>query len=342
MDERILVIGAGAIGSVIAARLIRHGFGVTVVDANPLQVSALARPGLWLEAPDVPGSYVSLRAVERPDQLSGVFDYGLVTVKSPALEEALRPLVAAGRVDTYVSLGNGLVQARIAEIVTPDRLVIGLVEWGATNLGIGRVRQTTFAPIVIGELDNSVSPRLTLLRGVLSCVAKVEIVCDITARIWSKLLLNSTFSGLGAISGLLYGEIVASALGRELAFALWKEGYEVATAAGIRPAPLVDIDPEELLARELAQLPRATSALERLMHRLGATKASMLQDLERNTATEVDVINGGVASTGRRVARLALLNEGIVSIVHEYEDGVGHPAIGALDRLASMSSSKVR
>ncbi len=339
MGERMLVIGAGAIGGVIAARLIRYGCDVTVVDANPHQVAALTNPGLWFEAPDVAGIHVSFQAVERPDQLSGVFDYGLVTVKSPVLETALRPLAEVGRVDTYVSLGNGLVQERIAEIVTPHRLVVGLVEWGATNLGIARVRQTTLAPIVIGELDDTVSPRLARLRDVLSLTAEVEIACDLTARIWSKLLLNSTFSALGAITGLLYGEIVANALGFQLALALWEEGYEVAVAAGIRPAPLVDIDPEELLAREPVQLPRAASALERLMHRLGATKASMLQDLEHGIATEVDVINGGVVSTGRRVSRSTPLNDGIVSIVHEYENGVGRPSIDALDRLASISAT---
>jgi 2-dehydropantoate 2-reductase len=76
-----------------------------------------------------------------------------VTLKAPHLEAALEPLAEGGLAETYVSLCNGLVQERIAGIVGAENLVWGTVEWGSTNLGPGRLAQTTRAPFVIGEPD---------------------------------------------------------------------------------------------------------------------------------------------------------------------------------------------
>ena len=57
---------------------------------------------------------------------------------------------------------------------------------------------------------------------------------NIGGQVWSKLLVNSAFSGLGAVSGLLYREVVADPAGKEAALAVWREGYDVGMAQGSR------------------------------------------------------------------------------------------------------------
>ena len=78
-----------------------------------------------------------LEAVGSADELEGEFDFALIAVKSPFHRAALEPLAATGKVESFVSLGNGLIQDRMAEIVGADRLFSCIVEWGGDNLGPG-------------------------------------------------------------------------------------------------------------------------------------------------------------------------------------------------------------
>lgn len=338
MSARVLVVGAGAIGGVTAARLTCAGAEVSVLDAHTGHVRLMRSPGLRFDALGTE-SHVVIDAVDRPEELQGRFDVALVTLKAPHLRAALGPLVEKDQVDTYVCLGNGLVQEQVRAIVGADRLLVGVTEWGATNLGPGHVAQTTIAPFVIGEPDGRRSERVQHLAGVLSAAAETIISDNILGQVWTKLLLNSTFSGLGAVSGLLYGQIADRDEGRSVAFRLWTEGYDVARAAGLRLDSILGVRPDGLTVRPGsggdATAP-AHAALEALMRHLAATKASMLQDLERGALTEVDVINGGVATTARRLGVPSPLNTRIVEMVHAYERGAGRPRPEALAELADV------
>lgn len=336
MTERILVVGAGAIGGVTAAHLTRGGHAVVVLDADTQHTAALRSPGLRLEELDGATSTIPIDAVSDAIQLSGRFDFAVVTVKSLAIEAALVPLVKNDLVDAYVSLGNGLVQQVVESVVGDDRLIVGLVEWGATNLGPGHVQQTTRAPMVIGEVDGRHTERLDRLAEVLRSVAEVKISSSITGQVWSKLLLNSTFSGLGAVGGCLYRDIVTHPDGREVALRLWTEGYDVASALGMELGPVFGASPHEFVVHEPSQRPAAEASLDRLMVRAGATKASMLQDLQRSRRTEVDVINGGVVSAAREAGRRAPLNAELTRIVHECEQGLTEPGPETFARLLAV------
>jgi 2-dehydropantoate 2-reductase len=334
----VLVVGAGAIGGVVAAGLAGRGARVAVLDANREHVERMRRAGLVVD--DLgQRRRVVLDAVADPAELAGPFDFGLSIVKAPALAAALTPLVERDLVETYVSLGNGLVQEQVAAIVGADRLVVGTVEWGATNLGPGRVARTTDAPFVVGEPDGAIRERTRRLADLLGAVAPVRVTSRIAAQVWTKLLVNSTFSGLGAVSGLLYREVVAREDGLELALALWREGYEVALAEGLEPEPFVGVEPARLLVDDPADPDggqRARSAVAEIMAHVGATKASMLQDLERGARTEVDVINGGVVAVAARHGLPAPLNAAVLDRVRAIERGEARPEPGALAELRGV------
>ncbi|MGV9801754.1 ketopantoate reductase family protein [Mycobacterium sp. NPDC003449] len=335
MTDRILVVGAGAIGGVTAAHLARAGRDVTVLDANPEHVRLMNSPGLRFDELGTT-SHVPIPAVADPAELTGRFDYALVTLKAPYLDVALASLVTGDLVDTYVSLGNGLVQNTVERIVGADRLVIGITEWGATNLGPGHLAQTTVAPFVLGEADGARTARVETLSEILSAAAEVQISTSIVGQVWTKLLLNSTFSGLGAVSGMLYRDVVADPLGRELAHRLWTEAYDVAHAAGIELDEIVGVRPDRLVVRSRDDVESADAATEILMGRLGATKASMLQDLERGASTEVDVINGGVCVTAEKAGVASPLNARIVELVHDCEQGHRSPGPATFEALAEV------
>jgi 2-dehydropantoate 2-reductase len=318
IEASVLVVGAGAIGGVTAAKLTDKVQRVTVLDANEEHVERMRKEGLLID--DLGEERrVSLDAHADTGGLDGPFDIALITLKAPHLESALGPLLDRGLVNAYVSLGNGLVQERIAGIVGEENLIWGTVEWGSTNLGPGHLARTTRGPFIIGEPDGSVRDRTRLLADALETVDEARITENIRGQVWSKLLVNSAFSGLGAVSGLLYREVVADPDGREVALALWREGYDVGMAQNLELEDVLGVPAEALVVRGPGDRERAEEALEVAMQQAGATKASMLQDLERGLKTEVDVINGGVVEKGREYGVETPLNSRVVELMHAME-----------------------
>jgi 2-dehydropantoate 2-reductase len=323
IDASVLVVGAGAIGGVTAAKMVGGVRRVAVLDANTEHVERM-RAGLDI---DVLGEErrVELEAHAGPSGLEGPFDFALVTLKATHLEAALTPLVERGLVRTYVSLGNGLVQERIAGIVGAENLVWGTVEWGSTNLGPGRLAQTTRAPFVIGEPDGETRDRTRLLAEALGAVEDVRLTENIRGQVWSKLLVNSSLSGLGAVSGLLYREVMEDPEGREVALSLWREGYDVGMAQGLTLEKVLGVEADSLVLRGPEDRGRVEEAIETAMGYAGATKASMLQDLERGLKTEVDVINGAVVDRGREYGVETPVNARVVELMHAMERGGRRP-----------------
>jgi 2-dehydropantoate 2-reductase len=144
---------------------------------------------------------------------------------------------------------------------------------------------------------------------------------------------------LGAIfldTGLLYREAVESRGGKEIALALWREGFDVGASQGLTMEEFVGVEPESLVVRVPRDRQRAEEALARIMSRVGPTKASMLQDLHRGAKTEVDVINGGVVRKGEEQGIATPLNARVVALVHKMERGEIEPAPERLEQFHSL------
>ena len=326
-DASVLVVGAGAIGGITAAKLAGDVRRVVVLDTNEEHLARLRDPGLTFEEEGAEHT-VALEAVGSAGELDGEFDFALIAVKSPFHRAALEPLAGSASIDAFVSLGNGLIQDRMAELVGADRLLSCIVEWGGTNLGPGRVVRDTIAPMVVGELDGSERERTRLLARCLEPVAEVRLTRNLRGQIWSKLLVNSAFTGLSAVSGLRYGEVAEHPDGRTAVYEIWAEGFAVGWAEGLTLERVLDVEPRELIDRDDA-------ALARMMAIAGNTKPSMLQDLEQGRATEVDVVNGGVAARGRDHGIATPFNDRVVELVHAMERGERSPAPEELTALVA-------
>jgi 2-dehydropantoate 2-reductase len=315
IDASVLVVGGGAIGGVTAAKLTGAVRRVVVLDASEEHVARL-NEGLKLDELGEERT-VKIDAVTEPPEEE--FDFILVTLKA-AHHEAVKPLRG-----TFVSLGNGLVQERLAKLVGADNLISGIVEWGATNLGPGHLAQTTEGPFVVGPP----SDRTQRLAEVLAPAGEVRVADDIDSVIWAKLLVNSVFSGLGAVAGQTYADVVADPAGKAVALRMWQEGYEVGLAQGLKPGKVLGVEAKALAEGD-------TAALEEAMRRHGATYASMLQDLERGALTEVDVIDGAVVEKGREQGIPTPLHERVTELIHASERGERAPSPDALAELERL------
>ncbi len=322
-EGHVLIVGAGAIGGVIAALMTGRVERVAVIDANAEHVARLRSPGLVLDT-DEGSRTVVIDAHGSAADVNGTFEFALLTVKAAHLEDAVRPVVDRGLAETYVSLGNGLVQDRVTALTGADRLIAGTVELGATNLGPGHVRRTTSNPFVIGEIDGAPRPRVQRLARLLETVDGVRVTHNIAGQIWSKLLINSTFSGLGVVGGGLYRDVAEDRAGRLALAAVWDEGYRIGAAQRLELEHVLGIEPEELSSGTDDE--GRGRAIDTVIGLAGATRASMLQDVERGVVTEVDVINGAVVARAEQLGLEAPCNRAIVELVHAFERGDLRPS----------------
>ena len=162
---------------------------------------------------------------------------------------------------------------------------------------------------MVGELDGTLSDRARELAAALEPVGRTRVTDNVRGMIWSKLLINSTFTGLSAVSGLRYGG--AAEQGREAVFCLWREGVAVGEAQGLELVEIHDVHPHDF----------DEAGLAKMMEHMANVRPSMLQDLDAGRDTEVDVVNGGVVAKGREVGVATPCNERVVEVVHSIERG---------------------
>ena len=239
--SRVLVAGAGALGSVFGGFLRLAGYDVTLLGRDPhldaIGARGLRIDGLWGEhrATDF-GLAVNTAAAHGP------FDVVLLAVKSydtGVMAPAVAPLLAADGV--VISLQNGLGNAEvIAAHVGATRVLAARVIFGAELLVPGHVRVTVYAdPVLVGAWDGRCDVRLDAQARwwaeQLAAAGIPAAYCDdIRAALWGKVLYNAALNPLGALLGVHYGALAEQAHTRAIMDAVIDEAFAVACAEGVQ------------------------------------------------------------------------------------------------------------
>ncbi len=294
--KRVVVLGGGAIGSVLAAALAQQPGRETVLVGRRDHVRAIAADGLVVDGL-FPGP-VRLPAREAADfPLDDTLL--IVTVKAVDLEAALAGAAPFLRPSTAVLLlqnGLGIRELALAALagttVRPESVFIGIVAMGVTFIAPGRVR--CFGGGIRVDPAFAATPFSPLLQGL---PLRVEASRDIRRDLWTKLLVNAVINPL---SVLLQGHnrLVAEARFDALKEPILAEGRAVAAAEGV---PL-EID---------------AAFVNRFVTSDNIT--SMLQDFRRGRLTEIDFINGAIAGRGRRHGIPTPVNAFVTELIHALE-----------------------
>ncbi|KQC03287.1 MAG: 2-dehydropantoate 2-reductase [Methanoculleus sp. SDB] len=279
---RIAVVGAGAVGLSVAARLslVCDVYAVSRRrHAEAIRRSGFVMTGIWGE-----GTYHFPCGESLPED-SG-FDYVIVTAKSQDTRAVCTQFATVCSDTEVVSLQNGIGNEEIIAEYT-GRVIGGTIITGFEWKGDGQVHVSVEAgPIRLGRFpsgtDGAVSALVEIFRA---AGMNAEESRDIRVDLWGKTLYNAALNPLGAIMGVPYGDLAHPAAWRIIEQVV-AEAFAVAAADGVRPAWAT---PDEYLAflRDV-QLP-ATA----LHH------SSMLQDLERGRPTEIASLNGAIVAKGR-------------------------------------------
>jgi 2-dehydropantoate 2-reductase len=269
------------------ARLARFAAArVTLVGTWQAGLDQIAAHGIRVE--DEHGDWRAPAEARRLGEDAGSADLVLVLVKSQQTQ-AIAPS-AAGCGGPILTLQNGLGNgALLAAAAGTARVLLGTTTAGARLLGPANVRVSS-----LGLTSVETAPPAARAVQLLSAAGfPAEETSAIQLRLWRKLAANCAINALSALRGVANGALLASTPDRLRLEAAAREVAAVAAALGV---PL-DQDGAEI-ALEVA---RATAA----------NRSSMLQDLERGAATEIDALNGAVVREGRRVGVPTPVNEAL-------------------------------
>jgi 2-dehydropantoate 2-reductase len=300
---KFCIVGAGAIGGFVGAKLAAAGEDVTFI-ARWKNLDAIRSRGMTVKFHD--GSVLEAKSVKATDSFAAVghVDCVILALKSHQVESIVHQLEPLfGPKTTVITMQNGipfwyfvnhggaLAGSRV-ETVDPrgvcldgiphDR-IIGCVVYPATELvAPGLVHHIEGERFPLGELDGSASNRVKDLSDVfVKSGLKAPVLDNIRNEIWLKLWGNLTFNPISALTHATLVDICENPFGRELATNMMKEAQAVA---------------EKLGASFRVPLEKRIDGAAKV----GKHKTSMLQDVEAGREIEIDALVGAVVELGQR------------------------------------------
>ena len=289
-------MGAGAVGCYYGAMLGRAGLEVTLI-ARPQHVEAVRSTGLRLQTSSS-DEFIKLKASTEAEAVRGA-QLVLFSVKSTDTEaagKAMAPHLA--RDAAIVTLQNGVDNAeRLA--ATLRREVIPAVVYVAVEMaGAGHVRHHGRGELVIGRARASQA----IVAAFAGAGVKVEISDNVMGALWAKLIVNSAYNALSAITQLPYGRLVQNGGVPAIMDDVVDECLAVAKAAGVHvPGDMHD-------------------AVRRIAQTMPGQYSSTAQDLARKKKTEIEHLNGFVVRKGEALGVRTPVNGVLLALVRTLEN----------------------
>ena len=309
---RVLVVGAGALGSVFGCLLRDKGHEVGLLepssrldDVRELGLTVTGLFGehhcdgfaLYASHQDVPVDY---------------YDLVLITVKSFHTQEAVKQIAPkVGEHALVLSLQNGLGNYEaISDEVGGCRALAGRVIFGARMAGRAHAEVTVFAePVMVGA-DNRDRAPFSRIAKIAQAFTQAGIPTEATTKIskfiWSKMLYNCSLNPLSALLNVPYGSLLDGDATRNLMRRIVEEIFVVAKAQAIE---LPWSTPDEYIELLFGKLIPDTAA----------HFASMAQDLQAGRRTEIEALNGAIVRLGEEARIECPVNEALSDLVRAAE-----------------------
>lgn len=288
---KIQIMGAGALGSLFGALLLKAGFDVVFV-ARGEQLKALQSKGL--EVSGLMEEHFDVTAVSEPVDADLVF----LTVKAYDTENAARQLEKA-RFRAICSLQNGVGNEEILARHF-ENVVGGVTTYGANLKEPGHLVYAGEGVTFLGDFRGTGAEEF---QSVLEeAGVNAEVVEDISRKIWEKACINAVINPITAVCRVRNGKVVEVPELWDVAREIARECREVMSRMGYE----IDV---ESAAREVAM-------------RTSMNRSSMLQDIERGRRTEIEFINGAFVRKAEELGIDATYNEIMVKLVRGIELGL--------------------
>lgn len=335
MGKRIVFMGAGAIGGYVGGYLAHAGEDVTLIDPWPEHIEYIKQNGIRLVGTQGELS-VRVKAMHL-HEVQSLFkrpaDIVFICTKSYDTEWATMMIKQYLAPEGFVvSLQNSLNEERIANIVGWGK-VVGCI---ASTIGVdafkaGHVMRnqqpggSAYTIFRVGEVHGRITPRVQELVRMLGAIDSSKVTTNLWGERWSKLTINSMFNGISACTGLNTKGMLEWETSRRVSIRLAGEAIRVGRALGYELESIYGASPEKWVAASEGD-PAAQEAVEAAM--LAALKRltdegrlSTGQDMLKGRRTEIDHINGLIATKGEEVGIPAPTHAALTRIVKQVELG---------------------
>jgi 2-dehydropantoate 2-reductase len=277
---RVVVAGAGSIGSLLAGHLAQVA-DVTVLTRREEHAAALREQGLRVSGRS--DFTARLEATTDPRRLPDDAELAILACKSTDLEPLAARLEGALASATVMTIQNGLGAEEIVAAHGDWPLLSAVTFMSGTRHGDAHVEYVLDTATWIGPYRGTTEEDARRVAGLIeSGGLKAEGFPDLRPAQWSKLIFNATVNGVAALTGLPHDPHFAGEPLGPLVHALVEEGEATAKAAGV----------------QLAEDPWEMNVLA--TQRGHAHRPSMLEDIEAKRPTEVDLINGALVREATR------------------------------------------
>lgn len=302
--ERVVVVGPGAMGILLAAKCAEAKVPVRLHDYRPDRAARLEAEGITvIDAAGMSRTYHVPCSTDGGgrDPATHVF----LAVKSHDTERAIAgALGVLSPRGVVVSVQNGLQHvAVIRQYVSAERTVFGTTAHGATRLAAGKVRHCGEGDTLIAAEDGNAAEA----EGVAALLNRIglpaTVVRDLPFTLWRKLLFNAAINPVTALLGIRNGQVPRIPGAWDVAAACFREAREVAAAA---------------VGPEIGQV--ADEDLREICERTAENLSSMLQDLRSGKRTEIRALNGAVVSEAARFGKNAPVNDVMVKLISALEE----------------------
>ena len=316
-QKRICVVGAGAIGGLLAARFALAGEEVTVIDQGA-HLAAIQKNGLKLEWHDGKVHIASMKAVNKPAE-AGKQDIVVLAVKAHFLDQVVRDIDSLLGPDTVVlTVQNGLPwwyfqklsgpygnrrlesldpSGILTKNIDPNRIIGCVVYPAAAATAPGVIHHVEGDRFPIGELDGKETERVKELHDVfIKAGLKSLVLPDIRSEIWLKAWGNLSFNPISALTHATLVDICQFAETRELAATMMKEAQAIAQKLGVTFRVTID---KRIAGAEA----------------VGAHKTSMLQDVEAGRSLETEALIGSILEMAKLTNTSAPAIEAVYALV---------------------------
>lgn len=340
---RVLVMGTGGLGGIVAGTLTEAEIDVTAITTNPAILEAVRARGFVVrdggEDRAIPGR------IEAAPPVGEQFDVVVLATQPPSVEDAARtalPVLADDGV--MVVLQNGLCEQRVAKIVGAERVLGAIVAWGASVAAPGVYERTAAGGFTIGKLHGEVDDACRGVGALLEAVGPVSYTSNLAGARWSKLALNCAISSLGTIAGEHLGPLVRVRRYRRLALEVMSEAVAVAKHEGVRLEKVSGtLDLEWVALTDADRAARVGSAALTAKHalllavglRYRRMRSSMLAAIERGRTPAIDFLNGEVVSRARLHGLPAPVNAKVVETVWAIAHGEARSSRDLLDSVCA-------
>jgi len=301
---RIMILGAGSIGSLFGAFLAKCGNDVVLIrrssvkhhEDKPVRLTVTGKTSFTVDVP----------ILTSPCSIPYTPDLVLLTVKSYDTDNAAKMLKNIMDDDSIVlSLQNGLGNLeKISRVIKKGGILGGVTTYGAYLSDPLVVEHTGIGETIIGAYQVDDDKKVRIVAELFNNAGiKTRVTRDLNKELWVKAIVNSSINPLSAFFECRNGYLYENPILRRMVELVCKESTMIARANGVK-----------------VSCPVMLKKTFRVISDTKVNISSMLQSLSKGKKTEIDAINGVLVDTGRRLGCDVSLNNLLLSLIHIMEN----------------------